>query len=131
LILTVIECALAVIKCLQDGRERAAWSYAIDARHLASTILQGWDMRRRVKTALAVEHSEIRWASDPKQAAKAEARNLWNERHAGKHPRLRTNEQFAIECMRRWPALRSAAVITGWCTAWTKAAKGRKTQSAS
>lgn len=73
----------------------------------------------------------IKQARDPKQVAKVEARKLWNERHAGKHPTLRTNQQFAMECMRRWPVLTSAAVIAGWCTAWNKASKARKPQPAS
>lgn len=60
---------------------------------------------------------------DPVQAAKAQAFKLWQERRAGKHPKLRTNSQFAIECMRCWPILTSHDVITGWCTEWTKQAK--------
>lgn len=68
--------------------------------------------------------------SDPKQAAKAEAHKLWQEQYDGKHPELRTNEQFAAECMRRWPKLTSAKVILGWCTQWNKEAK-RKSQPAS
>lgn len=64
-----------------------------------------------------------RHATDPKTKAKTEALKLWQERRAGKHPKLRTNEQFAIECMRRWPVLTSAKVICGWCTDWNKAAK--------
>ncbi|HKR77506.1 MAG TPA: hypothetical protein VJR95_12670 [Rhodanobacter sp.] len=70
-----------------------------------------------------------RAAKSPKTQAKAEAFKLWQERHAGKHPELRTNEQFATECRRLWPALESPKVILGWCTEWNKAAK--KAQSAS
>jgi hypothetical protein len=131
-ILSCIECVLATIKSANAGQVSAAWAYAIDARHLASLVIQGWDIRRGVKRALASENSAKRWASDPTQIAKAEARKLWNERHAGKHPKLRTNEQFAIECMHRWPEeLTSAKVILGWCTEWNKAAKARKPQAAS
>jgi hypothetical protein len=65
-------------------------------------------------------------AKDPKQAAKKEATKLWQERYDGKHPKLGTNEQFATECMRRWPVLKSAKVILGWCTKWTKAAKSQR-----
>lgn len=67
---------------------------------------------------------------DPRQAAKDESFKLWQERHAGKHPKLRTNEQFAAECMRRWPVLTNAKVILGWCTEWNKQVK-RKSQPAS
>ena len=61
----------------------------------------------------------------PKAKAKQMAFVLWRERFAGQHPKLRTNEQFAIECMRRWPVLTSAKVICNWCTDWTKAAKSQ------
>ncbi|MEP6908062.1 MAG: hypothetical protein ABI858_08800 [Pseudoxanthomonas sp.] len=67
-------------------------------------------------------------AKDPRQAAKAGAFKLWKERYAGKHPKLRTNEQFATEVMRLWPVLPSSKVICGWCTVWTKE---QKTQPAS
>ncbi|MGH3711011.1 MAG: hypothetical protein ACRDRQ_23560 [Pseudonocardiaceae bacterium] len=68
-------------------------------------------------------------SNDPRQLAKAEARNLWQERRAGKHPKLRTNEQFATECIRRWPVLRSSKVICGWCTKWNKEAKDQNPAS--
>ena len=60
---------------------------------------------------------------DPSQLAKQEAFKLWSERRAGKHPKLRTNEQFATECMRQWPVLTSAKVILGWCAKWAKEAR--------
>lgn len=63
---------------------------------------------------------------DGKQAAKAEVKELWKERRAGKHLKLRTNEQFAMECMRRWPTLTSLKVILGWCTTWNKEARASK-----
>lgn len=73
------------------------------------------------------KQAKARHAKDPKQAAKAGALELWKERHAGKHPKLRTVEQFAIEVMRRWPdELQSAKVICGWSAAWTKAVKEGK-----
>jgi len=59
---------------------------------------------------------------DPVQAAKADAKKLWLERRAGKHPDLRRNWQFAAECVRRWPALTSPDTIKGWCTKWEKEA---------
>lgn len=74
-------------------------------------------------------NAQARHATDPKASAKAEALKLWQDRRAGKYPKLRTNEQFAMECMRRWPVLTSAKVICGWCTEWNKAAK--KSQPAS
>ncbi|MFP5374533.1 MAG: hypothetical protein ACLGHW_06500 [Gammaproteobacteria bacterium] len=61
--------------------------------------------------------------NDPKQVAKARALELWKERHAGQHPKLRTVEQFATEVMRRWPVLTSPNVIRRWSAEWTKAAR--------
>jgi len=66
-------------------------------------------------------------ANDLKQVAKAEAFELWQTRRAGQHKRLRTNEQFATETMRRWPVLTSSKVICGWCTAWEKEARAKET----
>lgn len=66
-------------------------------------------------------------ARDPKQAAKAKALELWKERQAGKHPELRTVEQFAAEVMLRWPVLQSSKVICGWSTEWTRAVKEGRT----
>lgn len=63
--------------------------------------------------------------NDPKQRAKAAALRLWQERHAGKHPHLRTNEQFAMEVLRRYPVLTSSSVICGWCAMWTREAKSQ------
>lgn len=65
-----------------------------------------------------------------KAEAKAEAKKLWQERRDGKHPKLRTNEQFAIECMRHWPVLTSSQVICRWCAQWGKDAKAKSTQLA-
>jgi hypothetical protein len=79
-----------------------------------------------VRKVRARDAAMVKLARDPKQAAKAEAFKLWQERHAGKHPKLRTNEQFAGECMDRWPVLTSVKVICGWCTDWTKAAKSQR-----
>ena len=64
--------------------------------------------------------------SDGKGAAKAEVKKLWLARHEGRHPNLRTNEQFATEAARRWPILSNLKVITGWCTEWNKEVKGKK-----
>lgn len=59
----------------------------------------------------------------PKARAKAGAFELWKERYAGKHPKLRTVEQYATEVMSRWPVLTSAKVICGWSAKWSKEAK--------
>lgn len=70
-----------------------------------------------------VKGGDNKSTKDLKQIAKIQALALWKERHGGLHPKLRTNEQFATEVMRRWPILHSSKVICGWCTDWTKEAK--------
>lgn len=61
-------------------------------------------------------------AKNPEAAAKERAKTaalaLWKEREAGKHPKLRTEDQFAIEVCRRWPVLTSIAVVKKWSTSW-------------
>jgi len=64
-----------------------------------------------------------RWRNDPKTAAKKNAHNLWLERREGRHSNLRTNQQFARECMHRWKILRSEKSILNWCTQWEKEAR--------
>ncbi len=85
---------------------------------------EGLPARTRSKTAKTAAAAKL--VKDPKQTVKGEAFLLWQERHAGQHPKLRTNEQFALECMRRWPTLTSAKVICGWCTKWTRDAKSQR-----
>lgn len=114
------------------GHVTEAWTYVVDARFAADALISQQtdiEMIKLDRTGNAKRMVAAKLAKDPVQAAKAKAYKLWLERHAGKHPNLRTNEQFAMECMRRWPVLTSSKVITGWCTEWNKAAK--KTQSAS
>ena len=67
-------------------------------------------------------NAKAKLAKDPKQSARAAVKTLWLERRAGKHPRLRTNEQFAIEAVRRWNILKNGTVLK-WCTAWEKEMK--------
>lgn len=68
-------------------------------------------------------------AGSEKAAAKARALELWKERNAGKHPKLRTVEQFATEVMRRWPVLTSPKVICGWSATWSKQVAAGQTPS--
>ena len=92
------------------------------------------DMEKVTAAAQAIGRKEqarlavaAKLRNDPVQAAKTEATKLWQERRAGQHPRLRTNEQFATEVMRRWPVLTSSKVVCGWCTDWEKEAKANGT----
>ncbi|MFP7721408.1 hypothetical protein [Lysobacter sp. A3-1-A15] len=58
-----------------------------------------------------------------KAAAKHEAKAFWLEREQGQHPKLRTEEQFAMEVIRRWPVLTSIGNVKAWSTAWRKEAR--------
>jgi len=62
-------------------------------------------------------------ANDPKQRAKAAVKVFWQERREGKHPKLRSQEKFANECLDRWPILTSQKVILRWCAQWNREAK--------
>ena len=138
----VAYCVFAV-RAYFDGDESLSWSYASDASYWAGVVMMVAKQRglpapavirkqlADLRSSQARAAAQAKLANDPVQAAKAEAFKLWQERHAGKHPKLGTNEQFATECMRRWPVLTSSKVICGWCTAWTKEAKAKQSQSAS
>lgn len=130
---------LALLFCMQAaaaenaGDATTAWTYAIDARFAADAVISQITDREMValhKRGMARRGAAARLERSPKQVAKAEVKKLWKERHDGKHPKLRTNEQFAGECMSRWPVLGSAKVILGWCTEWGKEVR-QKSQPAS
>lgn len=75
-----------------------------------------------------VRGAKAKLAKDPKQAAKAQVKKHWEKWKSGALPkRIRTTEQFAIECMRLWPELTSVKVICGWSATWNKEAKSKRT----
>lgn len=92
------------------------------------------DTNARVARLASAEERRMgglaRASKDPKQQAKADARRLWQERQEGRHPKLRTNAQFANECLDRWHVLTSQKVILRWCAEWNKEAR-RKSHFAS
>lgn len=116
---------LAIEQLFQHIAERRAYIELMHkyANHRGDVDKEVDRRVRANRTAIAKLGAETKLARDPKQAAKAKAKKLWLERRAGRHPSLRTNEQFAIECMRLWPELTSLAVIAGWCTKWNKEAQ--------
>jgi hypothetical protein len=61
--------------------------------------------------------------NNPIQRAKEEVKWFWWEYSTRKYPKMRTNEQFAIEVLRRWPELTSLRVVLTWCTEWKKEVK--------
>lgn len=132
LIQEVVAYCVFAVRAFFSGRETLAWTYACDARYWAGVVMMvakrkglpdtaaTAKMLATMRSTQAREAAAAMLARSPIQAAKTEAFKLWQERYAGQHPRLRTNEQFATECMRRWPVLTSSKVITGWCTQWNK-----------
>jgi len=104
-----------------NKHEHAMAGMAAKGLPMAAALFQAETLRAKNR-----EGARTKLARDPKQAAKAEAFKLWQERNGGKHPKLRRHEDFATECMRRWPVLKSAKVILGWCTEWNKTAKAQK-----
>ena len=84
----------------------------------------------RERKAVAKAGGDAKVANNTKAkaiaAAKAEAFALWQAREAGKHPNLRTEEQFAIECCSRWDALPSISTVMKWSTQWRKEANAKR-----
>jgi hypothetical protein len=127
-------CSIAIAYCIQaiwayeDGETASAWTYVADGLMAAGAVRsvplvrgEAISVQKRNGYVGAAE----KLAKDQKQQAKAEAKKLWQERRLGGHPKLRTQEQFATEVMRRWPILTSSKVICGWCTKWNKEAKSQ------
>ena len=142
---------------MKQDQEELAESFAlaallaIERKKTQNTMRRGLDLHAgnkqeleaalRAQRAVALEYArevldnrqarrlgaKRRLENDPKQMAKAGALQLWLERHEGRHPRLRTVEQYAIEVMRRWPVLTSSKVITGWSAQWSKDVRAGRT----
>lgn len=92
------------------------------ARHLGpllSEVVLTIRERQRKETA-----SKAALARQPgKKAAKARVKAFWLERRRGMHPRLQTNNDFAIECLRRGEEFKFKTIL-GWCTQWEKEQRG-------
>jgi hypothetical protein len=97
------------VRLLADG----AWFLARGCTNAATAAAESV----REKGAAA------RHAADPVQVAKCAAYEFWNERETGNHPRLRTEEQFAMEALRRWPVLTSAETVKKWSAQWRREKK--------
>ncbi len=128
-------CAVAAMLYADAVEAREFWDNLrgmAKCRHPSSSA-QGLEaiyrarLARHHRSLFAKKNAEQRLANDGdgKQAAKKKVEDLWLERHAGQHPKLRTNEQFAAEAMRQFPELTTAKTILGWCTKWNKEAKSR------
>ena len=96
--------------------------------HMAARIREVVDVvESAARTKQAKAGAAGRIFKNRVSAVKPEVFAFWRERNRGLHPKLRTNEKFAMECMQRWPDLNSIKVITGWCTQWNKEEKGQST----
>lgn len=98
----------------------AAWVLARLNIAMNGSLVDGGDARSRNAAKGGNGKLSKNATAKAKADAKAEALKLWLERHAGKHPKLGTVEQFAIEVMRRWRILESSKVICGWSAKWAK-----------
>jgi tRNA A37 threonylcarbamoyladenosine dehydratase len=73
-----------------------------------------------------ISGARAKLAKDPKQAAKVEVKKHWENWKTGRLPKnIKTTEQFAMDCMRQWPALTSAKVICAWSATWNKEARAK------
>ncbi len=125
------EMALAALRCIDSARQRwiagndwlALAELGVANRAFGIAQYRGSpDARREVLAAISAAGGNAKRErdSDGKQAAKSGALELWKERNAGGHPKLRTVEQFATEVMQRWPVLTSSNVIRRWSAEWSK-----------
>ena len=106
------EVLILKVLVLQGLRREDREEYAALARQIAKwrrDRVRGYDAMRKKNPLL-----------QKKAAAKAEVKTLYLEWKLGKYPKLRTNEQFAMEVMRRWPVLQSLGSILNWMTGWKR-----------
>lgn len=87
----------------------------------AARKFEEWEKKSRFGTARTRKNPK----AAEQAAAKAQAKQLWAERRAGLHPGIRTNEQFAMEALKRWSALTSIKVVCDWATQWEKEARSK------
>lgn len=52
--------------------------------------------------------------------AKAAAHELWKQRELGKLPGFPRNEDFAAECVKRWPILKQSTITQKWIPQWSR-----------
>ena len=118
---------------IREAFEGALYNVSDDVYRRFNALLQRIPKivtTRRVLSEQASKNGKKKLEKDPESRKKAEAKagalELWKERHAGKHPKLRTVEQYATEVMHRWPILQSSTVICRWSAKWTKEVKAGK-----
>lgn len=70
--------------------------------------------QERARRAANARHAR----ETPITQAKDDAHRLFADWHVGKLPKLRTNELFAMECVRRWPILKQSTLTRKWIPKW-------------
>lgn len=70
-ICATVASTLAAVKCALRGDTARAWSYAIDSRMLCLMVLQSWNVRQYVLSAVATERADARWGRLDKAKALA------------------------------------------------------------
>jgi hypothetical protein len=126
-----IECQLSAGQQVVSADILALVSAARDVERLFQREASSAEAARRFenwekKSGFGRDRTKKDSVAAAKAEAKLGAKNLWEERRSGKHPKLRTVEQFATEVMKRWPVLESAKVICQWSADWTKEAKAKR-----
>ncbi|WP_426271337.1 hypothetical protein ACN9MB_07425 [Dyella kyungheensis] len=119
---------IAVAYCIQvfhaheHGDVTAAWTYAMDARFAADSLLS----LRMDKAAVRFSKERTskiaaytRLAKDPVQAAKKEAFKLWSEWQSGEtlHKSAAAFQRFVLE---KFPVITSTKTVERWCVQWSK-----------
>lgn len=77
------------------------------------------DAGLRFQAATAAKGGEAKKARDPKQAAKAKARELWNDWKDGKR-KFEGVEKWAMKVVELYPILESVKNVASWNAKWEK-----------
>jgi hypothetical protein len=91
---------------------------ASGAMMLVQGVTAVYSMQRRAGGLKKTAENETAKA---KARAIRESQLLWLEREDGKHPKLRTEDQFAMEVARRWPIISSISAIKKRSAEWRRA----------
>lgn len=119
---TVLFSALSSLVSAKRTRDAGDASFALKLVAAAVPFLM-----RSVSLSYSAERKN---GGDLKPKAKAaaidESRKLWLERENGRHSKLRTEDQFAMEVARRWPIIASISAIKKRSTEWRKELKQQR-----
>lgn len=135
----VAYCVFAVRAYFHDD-QALSWSYACDARYWAGVVMilakqralpaseATAQMLARLRSEQGRTAAHAKLSRDPKQAAKAEAFNLWQEWHANRM-QYKSGAAFARHVVSALPAIENTKTVERWVTQWRKDAKTKKQAS--